>query len=878
MGQDQDEELTVALDTQVMTKPGEPHPDDRVAVIEKGVAVGRYLVIEQIGSGGMGVVYSAYDPQLDRKIALKFLHHRFVAAEVDGVGQARLLSEARSLAKLAHPNVVTIHDAGLYDGRIFLATEFLAGPTLHELRKAGESEWSKVLSLYQQAGRGLAAAHRAGLVHRDFKPGNVMLDDHGRAKVMDFGLAKALQETSFSEDGEDQGVEEWQSEEIWSSPQTYSGLVMGTPAYMSPEQIEQQPATERSDQYSFAVALFECLYGVRPFRAKTPGRMLARIREGAATHIPTDSKVPAHIREVILRGLSFDPEQRFADMDAMMAALEPKTSRALPIKYAVIAALVIGTAVYTLLQTPVEPCQFEEERVAQVWSGAARTRTQAAFLSSGQPFAGESFATVDAAIRGYLGQWTDHRLAACRATRVLGNQSEELMDLRMLCLDQRMDSVQALVEVLRSADSGVVGRAVRAATELPAIGSCSTPQSLMQRVKMPDDPSLLAQIRSQQRGLAAAKANFDAGKYSDSRQILQGLEVEGVAEYAPLVASFHFRTGRALERLSDLSGAEHHLEQAVFWATRGRDYAVAARAAAAMANVVGYLGEEVTPGTEWIDRGESLLSEVEEPLLEAHLLSVAASIYQLDSNHDAELAASQRVLALRRKHLPAGDIHVGMALNNLGNAWRYQGKVERAMPYYKEAQKVFSDAYGRSHPLNAILLGNMGGAYQEQGLLEEASTVLEEALSVAISAFGESHQETAAVLVDLSVLHKSRDNYALCLEYARRATYAIEQSAGADNPNVLEGIAMEASCLLSAGNYEEAGVRAEEGLGRIPEPLSGKLERAQLLLYHAEALIGKSQEPQRARRDLEQALPLAVAAGVYAESTRERIETLLKEL
>ncbi|HET6583005.1 MAG TPA: serine/threonine-protein kinase, partial [Nannocystaceae bacterium] len=228
--------------------------------LARGTTLGRYVVLERIGSGGMGVVYAAYDPQLDRKVALKLLHAR-EERDGDSGGRARVLREAQAMARLSHPNVVAVHDVGVVDDTLFVAMEFVEGVTLGHFIAAGSRRWNEVLDVFEPAGRGLAAAHAAGLVHRDFKPDNVMIGNDGRVRVMDFGLARAAAEiTTESSEGSGGSIVELSGVDRL----TRTGALVGTPAYMAPELLAGGNADARSDQFAFCVALHRALYGTAP--------------------------------------------------------------------------------------------------------------------------------------------------------------------------------------------------------------------------------------------------------------------------------------------------------------------------------------------------------------------------------------------------------------------------------------------------------------------------------------------------------------------------------------------------------------------------------------------------------------------------------------
>ncbi len=272
------------------------------------VKIGRYRVLERRGEGAMGVVYAAIDERLGRKLAIKLLHPHFAG---DPTGRARLLREAQAMARLRHENVVLIYDVGTHgadEEQVFIAMELVEGCNLDDWLKQAPRSLGERLAVFVQAGRALAAAHRAGVLHRDFKPENVLVDAAARARVLDFGLARALASPAPGD-----------PEDSLSEPLTRTGSILGTPAYMAPEQLRGDAVDARADQFSFCVALYEALYGERPFAA------VARFEPLRISPVPRDSRVPAAVRRALLRGLAEDPAARFPDMDALLAALCPPT-------------------------------------------------------------------------------------------------------------------------------------------------------------------------------------------------------------------------------------------------------------------------------------------------------------------------------------------------------------------------------------------------------------------------------------------------------------------------------------------------------------------------------------------------------------------------
>jgi Tol biopolymer transport system component len=273
--------------------------------------LGHYLLLEEIGRGGMGVVYAAHDHKLNRRVALKLLRR-----EGDTKLQRRLTREAQAMAKLAHPNVVTVHDIGEHEGVAFIVMEYVEGPTLRQWLAAAPRSVTEILAVFIAAGRGLAAIHEAGLIHRDFKPDNLMIRSGGQVLVMDLGIARdrtiALPPATASLDGPDDA-----SVDLL----TRDGVLMGSPAYMAAEQFSAEEVTPKTDQFSFCVSLWEALHGERPFAGENIATLIDAVTTGR-TRTAKRSDVPAALRSVLARGLQVDPQARFDSMSALLDALE----------------------------------------------------------------------------------------------------------------------------------------------------------------------------------------------------------------------------------------------------------------------------------------------------------------------------------------------------------------------------------------------------------------------------------------------------------------------------------------------------------------------------------------------------------------------------
>jgi serine/threonine-protein kinase len=313
-------------------------------------AVGRYIIERELGSGGMGLVYAAYDPELGRKVAIKLVRPASSARMDPSRGRARLLREAQAMAQVTHPNVVPIHDVGTFGDQVFIAMEYVEGSTLTQWLSAERRGWREIVSMFAQAGRGLAAAHAKNIVHRDFKADNVWVGEDGRARVLDFGLARATRDAG--EEQQSPGAPA--AEEGKSSPRvpmlgatvTQPGTFLGTPPYMAPEQLRGESGDARTDQFSFCVALYYALYGELPFTSETVASLLAEMERRRIKAPPKSSRVPSWLRRVLLRGLSADRADRYDSMDRLLEELTPRARRS---RWPFLMAAVLGVAASALV-------------------------------------------------------------------------------------------------------------------------------------------------------------------------------------------------------------------------------------------------------------------------------------------------------------------------------------------------------------------------------------------------------------------------------------------------------------------------------------------------------------------------------------------------
>ncbi|HWB78086.1 MAG TPA: serine/threonine-protein kinase, partial [Nannocystaceae bacterium] len=573
-------------DAESASPPAETPDGGELAVLplRGGEHVGRYVILYRLGKGGMGVVYAAYDPQLDRKVAIKFMRPR--GGNKGRAGQQAMLHEAQALARLSHPNVVAIHDVGLVGDRVFVAMDFVDGVTLRRWVAQGKSA-REIVAAYVQAGEGLAAAHRAGIVHRDFKPDNALMSDAGprregapavgRVQVLDFGLARmhdpAGADASTGREGEAKAVRP-----------------RGTPMYMAPEQHLGEDAGTPCDQFAFCVALYEALWRRLPFPGDDNNAIGKAIVEGRKLD-PPRGDVPTRVRRAILRGLETDPRARFPSMDALLAELRRKGGRKRRIAALAGGVAAIGVAAWAIGRSTGsgdDPCAKPEERIAEVWNDARAETVANALVATERAHARHTSEGLRTRVDRYASSWIASWTAACTATHERHEQSAELLDLRMACLDARREQLDALLRLLGQADGNIADHALEAADALPALEPCADATALRGREPLPTDATLRAQIEELRARLAHAGALEHAGKPDDALAIAE-LASRRADElgWAPLRAESALRLGMVLEMLGRWQASEAALRRAEVAAEAARDDGTLADARIALVMVSG---------------------------------------------------------------------------------------------------------------------------------------------------------------------------------------------------------------------------------------------------------------------------------------------------
>jgi len=792
--------------------------------------VGRYEVGEALGSGAMGVVYRARDPELDRAVAIKLVRSGSGCSS-SGV---RLLREAQAMARLRHPNVVPIFDVGPADDAVFVAMPLLEGGTLRSWLRGGPHPLDEILDRFVAAGRGLAAAHAAGLVHRDFKPDNVLLGDDGRVRVVDFGLARPA------------GIETDEGD----------GVILGTPAYMAPEQLRGAPADAQSDQYGFCVALWEALYGKRPGDTSPS--------EGA-------SRTPLRLRQVLVRGLSADPAARYPSTDALLAVLgrDPWLLRRRLLAAAAV-LLVAGAAGLGWQRSRQALCSGGEERVAALWNAPRKQVVHAAFAATRAPYAESSWATVGRAFDRYFADWAKAHREACEATRVRGEQSEELLDRRMSCLDQQLRQTVSLVDVFAHADAGLVKRAVDVSRKLAAVDECSDTAALLASASRPKDPAARRRLTLAEGRLARAQALSDAGRNDVALRDLDGIAAEARAvAYRPLEARALYLKGYAQTVLGHSHEAEVPLFDAILAAEASSDRVMIGLAASQLARTVGYMQSRREEGHRWARFAQSSIEGIQgNTAVQVRLLNLLGPVLQRDGLYAEGVATYRRALALAESGLGSENALTASVLSNLGVALLSQGRYEEALQVSLRGLAMYQRTLAPDHPELGYSYNTVGGAYTELGRKEEALAMYRKAWEIFAAAYGEAHPMTASAVGNYGIALKDLGRYQEALESYRKSLAAFQMSEP-DGPSTGIALANIGELLLIEKRYAEALPSYQRALA-IDEKLFGPThpEFSYALRGVGEALMGSGRT-----RD---AVPLIERALGIQESAHDVPEQIAK--
>ena len=829
--------------------------------LSKGMEFGRYKIVRRIGSGGMGTVYSAFDPTLDRTVALKVLHDKVES----GDAEQRLLREAQAMARLSHPNVVTVHDAGMKDDRPYVAMEFVEGSDLRTWLKREQRSWREIVDQFLAAGDGLAAAHAAGLIHRDFKPGNVMVGNDGRVRVTDFGLARAAEVGDW--ETLERSIEtlampaaDAESSSPLETPLTQAGTVLGTPAYMAPEQALEGRADHRSDQYAFCVSLYVALFGKHPLgEFSNLPEFVAQLESKDVSPPPPDHQVPGRIVDAIMKGLSRSPDQRFPTMDALLEALRfdpaQRRKRWLLAATAVVAvAAVVGIVSYSVYRRQL--CAGGESQVAAVWNADRRAELEERFVSVAEGLGGEAVAAVATRLDDYTDRWSTVHREACIATRIRGEHSEALLDRQMACLRRRLREADHLLSRLAAGGRDLATSALDAVVGLDLPEVCADSTALVERLPLPEDEATRAALDELEDSLAAANAEKLAGDYQTALERLAELAPQArELGYPPTLAEVMILKGFVEAELGQGEDAERSLREAFGAAEQGRDDRAGAVAASNLMWVTGYLQGRFEEADRWSDLAQAKIErlggdetvaadyadsragvliqagrhreaiEMQEHAIELHsriygpesldaAMAMTTMGHALSSIGDYRSAVEYYEKSLALKEAQVGPDHptLGFTATSLSQAYAGLGEYEKAAELSRRALAILEKAFGPDDPQLAISLNNL--AYSLEGLerYDDARAMHERSIEIVSRSWGPEHPQIAISLLNLSSLEKRAEDYQAALDASRRAGEILTATYGTDHPLYAYAANNTGVFLMETGQPAQGIVHLEKAL------------------------------------------------------------------
>jgi eukaryotic-like serine/threonine-protein kinase len=825
--------LALGLSVHAGPRPEEPGsippdgPDSAIPhTMAPGTRVGRFIVQSPLGVGGMGVVHAADDPVLGRKVALKLIHADHGEGPASEEWRARLLREARAIARLSHPNVITVHDIGLHGDQPFVAMELVEGSTLRSWLAASPRSWRDVVAVFVAAGRGLLAAHRAGLVHRDFKPDNVLIGHDGRIRVTDFGLAVPLPGADgHGADGPAPEGSEPTLDGLGScveDPQgrlTRTGTLVGTPGYMAPEILCGGAADFASDQFSFCVALHEALFRERPLLRASPMPAGVEVsgpaptapgRKPAARGRGDRHAVPGWLQQTVQRGLSARPADRFPSMDSLLGALNRDPLRRRRIQLGVTAVIVIAVGVAASVVAAGKPvpdiCTGAREQVSGVWNPGMAAGVQSSFAATARPHAQTSADRVAERVTLYTGQWATMHRAACLAT-ARGEQSPDLLDRRLSCLGRSLDQLAALLDLLvRRADGNLVDRAIDLVGKLEPLSTCADSAALLSRVALPVDPAQRAQVAELERQVDRAELERQAGRAQAAADAARAvLQAQSDLDHAPLAAQAEGVLGRSLEDLGRMAEAREALGHAHRVAQRTGDARLAIDLMLDLLVVVGVRQERYGEARLLAEIAEGALERPElrgDEALRARLLAALGSVASQERRLDRAVELQREVLAIRRRTRPAISPEVASAEEGLGIALREKTLQSEARVHYFEALAIRRQLLGDRHPLVATVHINLGVTYLEDSNTAEARPHLLAALAI-LEPIPE-HRSYHTLLNNLGALERTVGNHAQARRYHEAALAMRLRQLGPDHPYVAGSLGSIGDALREMADVRQA--------------------------------------------------------------------------
>lgn len=762
--------------------PSEPVALRSEAGLRSGQMLGRFSLTRVLGHGSMGEVWAAHDQELDREVALKLLALR--PGTLGSEATVRLRREAQAMARLNHPNVVAIYELGAAEDRVFCAMELVDGVTLRRWLETPRS-WREVVRMASAVARGVAAAHAVELIHRDIKPENVLIASGGRTLVSDFGLAK-LGDLGTEADEADGGDDAGNTAGNWPiATLTATGAMIGTPAYMSPEQLAGDRADARSDQFSYCVTIHEALFGARPFAGSTVKELAQSIRRGPP-RVPRVGGVPKGIVRCLARGLAVDPAARWPSMSVLVDELERAARRPRQRRIAALACGVGVLASVTGLVIARQPTPLDaamtaaKQRIATAWNPVRAAVLRARFLGTGEPLSSERAATTTKLLDEYRTEWMTQRLDAWSATHVRGEQTAETLERRLACFDQLADAMDGLVDLLLAPGVRDVQEAPQSVYRLDRVATCGNVARLLARPIAQNTPAgILAEWQLHQLE-AALRASRYPEAYERARLLVDTVMHLG---QPGILARARSDLGRAQAASGHFIDAEATLRLALEEAAAVRDHSLVADCWLQLLKVIAY--------------------ELHQPDVATTLEpAVRAAVAQAGNDADqlAGLARTLGMVAVARGNHPAAQVHFLEARDrrvaargpndpsvatdefNLAGSLIKLGRLDEATAHFERAITIIRSTVGEHHPVIAQVEHNLASIAYERRDWNTAERRLRAAVAMNIATRGVDHPGTATDRIDLAEVLREQKHFADARAELELARAILAQSLPENHP------------------------------------------------------------------------------------------------
>ncbi len=755
--------MSSASFTWSLLSQGDPTPIDGPPTWEAprlapGATFGRFVIQHELGQGAASVVVAAYDPELDRAVALKLLRRRGDARD------ERLLREGRALARVSHPNVITVYEVGEVDGQQYIALELVTGLTARSWIATGSRTWREVRDVYIAVGRGLAALHRVGLVHRDVKPDNVVIAGDGAARLVDLGLVGARRGA-------------------------------GTPRYMAPELHGGDPGSAASDQFALAASLAEAL--------------------GSAEATTAGVVAPRRIRRALERALAADPALRFSSVDAFVQALQDRPPLVVPAALGAGAAAVCVAIVLVASRAPDEPtCE-----VASPWTTEAQARVRDRFAASGRADASATFDRVERRLSEAGAEWARARASACESYHSRHRISGDQFDRRIECLARHRRAFDATLEQLHAIEGGGIPRAIDVVNALPSLRECGDDDALGRQVALPADPVVREAIGKIDGDLARALATDRSGDAKSALAMAESALVSARATgHASSVARAAYRLAGFVEATGDRARAQTLLDEAIRTAAEARLDSIEAGAWVLRLYVRG-----VTTGVPAdVLKAEHRACEVAveraaDPLITARHANVVALLKRNAGDLVGALAEHRRSHAILEAAAPRGH-EIARSFSNIAAVQLRLGEYEAAMRSAREAVARDLEIYGADNSKYANSLGTLLQCELALGDHASAAQHAEEAVRIHVAAYGEQGETSMIAFQNAADALAAAKRPVEATAYARRALDAARALFG---PDSAEAVHMEytlASLMEATPEAEAFGRATAERATRILGP------------------------------------------------------------